>query len=61
MDKEELDSTIKVLEIYKKEHKQDWRDFMKGMLWGYMHSVPKYEEAKVSDFEEWLAQQKEDK
>ena len=45
---------LKVLEIYKKEHKRDWLDFMKGMLWGYMHDVPKYEEAKVSDFEEWL-------
>lgn len=45
---------LEVLEIYKKEHKRNWLDFMKGMLWGYMHDVPTYEEAKVSDFEEWI-------
>lgn len=52
MNKEEI--TLEILEIYKKEHKKNWLEFMKGMLWGYMHSVPEYKEARVSDFEEWL-------
>jgi hypothetical protein len=34
--------------------KKDWLDFMRGMLWGYMHDSPKYKEDKVSDFEKWL-------
>lgn len=50
---------LEVLEEYKKEHKKNWLEFMKGMLWGYMSSTRdnfKYKEAKVSDFEEWLKQ-----
>lgn len=52
--KKQIETTRLVLEVYKKEHKTNWLNFMKGMLWGYMHDVPKYEEAKVSDFEKWL-------
>lgn len=51
---EEKEIVLKILEEFKKEHKRDWSDFMRGMLWGYMHDTPTYEEAKVSDFEEWL-------
>ena len=52
---------LEVLEAFKKEHKQEWLDFMKGMLWGYMHGNPKYKEALVSDFEKWLLESKETK
>ena len=45
---------LEVLEIFKAEHKKNWYDFAKGFLLGYMHDRPKYEEAHVSDFEEWL-------
>ena len=47
-------TALKVLTVFKEEHKSRWYDFMKGMLWGYMHDVPKYHEASVVDFEEWL-------
>lgn len=54
MTKKELTTALEVLNEFKKEHKQNWLSFMKGMLWGYMHDVPKYHEALVTDFEEWL-------
>ena len=52
--KKQIETTKLVLNEFKNEHKRHWLDFIRGMLWGYMHDSPTYEEAKVTDFEEWL-------
>jgi len=54
IEKKDVEICLRILEFYKREHKQHWYDFLKGMLWGYMHSTPTYTEASVIDFEEWL-------
>lgn len=45
---------IEILNIYRKEHKKDWFSFARGIMIGYTSNFPRYEEAKLSDFEEWI-------
>ena len=52
MNKKEKLATLKVLEIYKKEHKKRWYSFVTGII--FSDREPKYNEASVIDFENWL-------
>ena len=52
----EIEITLEILKMYKKEHLQHWYDFMKSLMFGYTRTVPEYHEAKVTDFEQWLSE-----